>query len=321
MKKVAIIGAAGYVARELIGCLARHPFVKITQAVSSSQHGKSVSRFHKDPVIPKQLIFGIFENENVDVLFLCGGHGFSKRFLSENSISENILIIDLSMDFRNSSEFVYGLPEVLKGNFAILRNRIANPGCFATAIQLGILPTLGIQDHEWHIHALTGSSGAGQELQTSSHFTWRENNVSTYKVFAHQHEIELMYNGQQIAEKQGKVGFPKLWFTPLRGPFTRGIFATMYTTTSWTQEEAIQRYKTYYENSAFTIVTEEELDLKQVVGTNYCLIQPRVIDGVLFVTSIIDNLLKGAAGQAIQNMNNCFGFPETSGLQFKPTYI
>ena len=318
MKKVAIIGAAGYVARELIGCLARHPFVELTQAVSSSQLGKSVSVFHKDPMIPHDLVFGTFENNTTDVLFLCGGHGFSKQFLSEYPISENVLVIDLSMDFRTSSEFVYGLPEL---NHSLLQNRIANPGCFATAIQLGILPTLGFQANDWHIHALTGSSGAGQELQASSHFTWRENNVSSYKVFAHQHELELIHNGHQTAKRQGNMGFPKLWFTPLRGPFTRGIFATMYTPTSMTQEEAVKRYKTYYKDAAFTLVTEEELDLKQVVGTNYCMIQPRVIDGVLFVTSIIANSLKGAAGQAILNMNIRFGFPETTGLQFKPNYV
>jgi N-acetyl-gamma-glutamyl-phosphate reductase len=312
-KTITVIGGAGYVARELIACLARHPEVTIQQVVSESQTGKSVSDFHKDPAIDPALIFNSYNNKPADVLFLCGGHGFSKQFLDENEISQNTLVIDLSMDFRRSTEFVYGLPESPLYQSA---NRIANPGCFATAIQLGILPMLGKMTSDWHIHAMTGSSGAGQQLQHSSHFSWRENNVSTYKVFEHQHLLEMNHHGKKITET-----FPKLHFTPLRGPFTRGIFATMYTETEMTTDDVLQCYTDYYREAKFVHVQQIETDLKQVVGTNYCFLQPRVIGGKLFVTSIIDNLLKGAAGQAIQNMNRFFGWSEHTGLNLKPHFL
>lgn len=312
-KEVTIIGGAGYAARELIACLARHPEVTIRQVVSESQTGTAVADFHKDPAINHELIFSTYSGEPTDMLFLCGGHGFSEQFLDQHSFGDNVLIIDLSMDFRRSSEFVYGLPESPRYH---VRNRIANPGCFATAIQLGIFPMLGKAHSAWHIHAITGSSGAGQQLQQSSHFSWRDNNVSTYKVFDHQHLLEINHHGKSITE-----AFPKLHFTPVRGPFTRGIFATMYTETELTQEKAFECYFDYYKHATFVKVQSAEVDLKQVVGTNYGVLQPRVIDGKLFVTSVIDNLLKGAAGQAIQNMNRFFGWSEDTGLNLKPHFL
>lgn len=312
-KTITIIGGAGYVARELIACLARHPEVTLQQVVSESQTGKSVSDFHKDPAIDPALIFSSYNNEHADVMFLCGGHGFSKQFLDEHEIGQNTLVIDLSMDFRRSTEYIYGLPE---SPLYKATNRVANPGCFATAIQLGILPMLGKMTSDWHIHAMTGSSGAGQQLQQSSHFSWRENNVSTYKVFEHQHLMEMNHHGNMIT-----ASFPKLHFTPMRGPFTRGIFATMYTETEMTTEEVLQCYINYYQKAKFVKVQAAETDLKQVVGTNYCFLHPRVIDGKLFVTSVIDNLLKGAAGQAIQNMNRFFGWSEDTGLNLKPHFL
>lgn len=312
-KEITVIGGAGYAARELISCLARHPEVIIKQVVSESQTGTTVADFHKDPAIDHELTFSTYSGEPTDVLFLCGGHGFSEQFLDQHSFGDDLLIIDLSMDFRRSSEFVYGLPE---SPIYSIGKRIANPGCFATAIQLGILPMLGKSVSDWHIHAITGSSGAGQQLQQSSHFSWRENNVSTYKVFDHQHLLEINHHGKSISET-----FPKLHFTPVRGPFTRGIFATMYTETELNQEEAFKCYSDYYKHATFVKVQSAEVDLKQVVGTNYCVLQPRVIDGKLFVTSVIDNLLKGAAGQAIQNMNRFFGWSEDAGLNLKPHFL
>lgn len=315
MKTVAIIGAAGYAARELIGILARHPEVEIVQLVSESQAGKNVAEFHADYGIPEALSFSSILTTKPDVLFLCGGHGASASFLEQQVIDEETIIIDLSMDFRRSTEFTYGLPEVHKGNSGKL---IANPGCFATAIQLGILPFLSVSQNDWHIHALTGSSGAGQALQTTAHYTWRHDNVSTYKVFEHQHLLEIQHHLEKVhgSELPGALNF-----VPLRGPFTRGIFATLYTETGLTSAQVKTLAENYYANAVFTKVVHAAPDLKQVVGTNFCLLFPEVIAGKLFVTVVIDNLLKGAAGQAVENMNHALGFPPDSGLHLKPLYV
>lgn len=318
MKKAAIIGAAGYVARELIGLLVRHPEIRIEQAVSSSQHGTSVAAFHHDFGIPAELTFSEKWDKEVDVLFLCGGHGHSKQFLADHPVSEQTLVVDLSMDFRTDAAFVYGLPEIHRGK---VTNRIANPGCFATAIQLGMLPMLGVSGSDWHIHAMTGSSGAGQQLQSTSHFSWREDNVSTYKVFDHQHLLEIEHHGRTLAGQQGSVELPPINFIPLRGPYTRGIFATLYCETQLSETEIQQRYQEYYADAAFTKVVSAEPDLKQVTGTNFCFLYPRVIAGKLVITSIIDNLLKGAAGQAVENTNAFFGFAPATGLQLKPQFL
>lgn len=318
MKTAGIIGAAGYAARELIGLLVRHPEIALTDLVSESQAGKSAAHFHKDFEIPGDLAFSQVLSGSPDVLFLCGGHGASEKYLNQSAVGDDTVIIDLSMDFRTHENFVYGLPELHKG---CVNKRIANPGCFATAIQLGMLPMLGVQDSDWHVTAITGSSGAGQALQETSHFSWRENNVSSYKVFEHQHLVEINHHGKKCAAKQGKNPMPKLHFIPLRGPFTRGIFATLYCETTLSDSEVKQLYKTYYNDATFTKVVATEPDLKQVTGTNYCLIFPRVIDGKLVITTVIDNLLKGAAGQAVENMNTVFGFAPETGLNLKPAYL
>lgn len=316
--KAAIVGAAGYVARELIGLLVRHPEIELTEAISSSQTGLSVRDFHHDFGVPEKLVFTAELSGNADVVFLCGGHGFSKEFLAANTISESTLIVDLSMDFRNDASWTYGLPEVHKGNVSA---RVANPGCFATAIQLGILPLAGKSSANWNVHAITGSSGAGQQLQQTSHFSWRNDNLSVYKAFDHQHLLEINHHGAIAAGKQGSNAFPKVDFIPLRGPYTRGIFATLYTETSLTDQEAKELYASYYKDAAFTKLVSSAPDLKQVVATNFCYLHIEVTDGKLLVTSIIDNLLKGAAGQAIENTNAFFGFAPVSGLDLKPSYL
>lgn len=315
MKTVAIIGAAGYVARELIGILARHPEVELTQLVSESQAGKSVADFHHDYGLPTSLTFSPELTTDPDVLFLCGGHGASVNFLQEHTIAETTVIIDLSMDFRRSTEFTYGLTDVHKGTVS---KHIANPGCFATAIQLGMLPFLQVATNDWHIHAITGSSGAGQSLQATSHYTWRHDNLSAYKVFEHQHLMEIEHH---LEKEKGSPLSGKLHFVPLRGPFTRGIFATLYTETTLSTEEVQELARSFYAESTFTKVTESAPDLKQVVGTNYALVFPEVIAGKLFVTVFIDNLLKGAAGQAVENMNHALGFPPETALHLKPLYV
>jgi len=308
--KVGVIGGAGYAAGELISILSRHPEVNFSFITSNSQAGKSVRAFHGDWGIPSDLKFVSEHDVNVDVLFLCGGHGYSKTFLTENSVPESVTVIDLSTDFRTDAAFVYGLPEI---NAKKLTNRIANPGCFATAIQLALLPVLGAVNGAVHVNAITGSTGAGQALSDTGHFSWRSANVSSYKVLDHQHLNEIEHTfGQQ------KSTVSEVNFIPLRGPFTRGIFCTSYFDTDLTQKQASEMYLDFYSSAAFTKVVESTVDLKQVVQTNFCLVEPRIIKNKLVITSAIDNLLKGAAGQALQNMNLHFGFPETTALNLKP---
>jgi N-acetyl-gamma-glutamyl-phosphate reductase len=254
-------------------------------------------------------------------LFLCVGHGDAKKFLAANPINDNIKIIDLSQDFRlnrNSSiedrQFVYGLPELNRDNIKSANN-IANPGCFATCIQLGLLPLAakGLINNEVHINATTGSTGAGQSLSTTSHFSWRNNNLSVYKAFEHQHLNEI---GESLVQLQPELSAP-LSFIPQRGAFTRGILAAMYLDSDLTLEEAQDIYEQYYSAHPFTHVSRKNIDLKQVVNTNKALIHIEKHDGKLFIISIIDNLLKGASGQAVQNMNLMFGLDETAGLRLK----
>lgn len=311
--KVGIIGGAGYAAGELISLLVRHPNVEVTLVTSNSQVGKSVAIFHSDWGIPSELLFQEKYSGGVDVLFLCGGHGFSKEFMSENAIDKNVSVIDLSMDFRVDDSFVYGLPELPTYRTS---TRIANPGCFATAIQLALLPMVKQVNGEVHINATTGSSGAGQALSPTGHFSQRANNLSAYKVFDHQHEIEMKHTFQQ----QGGT-ISDLNFIPQRGAFTRGIFVTAYFQCDWSQDKINQAYNDYYFGKPFTQVVNQSPDLKQVVQTNQCLIHAERIKDKLVVTSVIDNLLKGAAGQAVQNMNNHFGFDETLGLNLKPSHF
>ena len=261
--KAGIIGGAGYAAGELISLLSRHPEIELAFVTSKSQKGKSVQAFHGDFGISSSLYFIAEHHFAIDVLFLCGGHGYSKMFFSKNEVPAEVTVIDLSTDFRTSEAFVYGLPEL---NGKKLSNRIANPGCFATAIQLALLPVLTQINGSVHVNAITGSSGAGQALSETGHFSWRSSNVSSYKVLEHQHLAEI-----ENTFSQNKSTITELNFVPVRGPFTRGIFATSYFDTDLNQKQASELYRDFYETAAFTKVTSE-VDLKQIIQRNFCLI-------------------------------------------------
>lgn len=320
MIKTGIIGGSGYTGGELIRILLNHPQAQIDFVYSTTRAGKPISSAHQDLLGLTDLQFSGKINPEVEVVFLCLGHGNSTSFLKENHFSSSTKIIDLSNDFRlqadsvfNGQRFIYGLPEL---NKSAIRSAeaIANPGCFATAIQLALLPLAkgGLLGNEVHINAVTGSTGAGVGLSDTSHFSWRNNNVSWYKPFKHQHLGEI---GESLNSYGKSVG--KLMFLPNRGNFTRGILATAYTKYSGTLDEATKLYHDFYKDAAFTHISDEELHLKQVVNTNQCHIHLHKHDDLLLVTSVIDNLLKGASGQAVQNMNLMFGFPETEGLLLK----
>ncbi|GAB1855405.1 N-acetyl-gamma-glutamyl-phosphate reductase [Flavobacteriaceae bacterium MHTCC 0001] len=323
--KVGIIGGAGYTAGELIRLLINHPEAEIDFVFSTSNAGNQISKVHQDLVGSLDKTFTDTVNPDVDVLFLCLGHGNSVKFLEANSFSENTKIIDLGNDFRLEADkvfdgktFVYGLPELQKSAIENA-NYIANPGCFATAIQLGLLPLAdsGLLNQDVHINAVTGATGAGTSLSATTHFTWRDNNFSYYKPFTHQHLGEI---NQSVKQLQNNFDSDIL-FMPNRGNFSRGIFATIYTDFEGTVEDAKTIYKDFYREAAFTFVSEGQLHLKQVVNSNKCLIHLHKYQGKLLITSIIDNLLKGASGQAIQNMNLMFGLEETTGLGLKGTYF
>jgi N-acetyl-gamma-glutamyl-phosphate reductase len=321
MIKVGIIGSGGYVAGELIRCLVHHPHISIDFMYSKSQGGKKIAEIHEDLYNYSELEFTNKINQEVDVVFLCLGHGNSSEFLNKNSFSAETKIIDLSNDFRlkaDANDFVYGLVELNKTAIKSAK-KIANPGCFATTIQLGLLPLAkaGLLQHDVHVNAITGSTGAGQSLSATSHFSWRNNNISVYKAFKHQHLDEI---GESIISLQNEFD-KEINFLPVRGDFTRGIFATLYTKCDLLESELIALYQEFYKDSIFTFVSEKTLNLKQVVNTNNCLIQIQKIDNKVLITSVIDNLLKGAAGQAIQNMNIMFGLKETTGINFKANYF
>ncbi|WP_431162564.1 N-acetyl-gamma-glutamyl-phosphate reductase [Flagellimonas beolgyonensis] len=320
MIKAGIIGGSGYTGGELIRILLNHPNTEIDFVYSTTRAGKPIASAHQDLLGLTDLKFSGEVNPNVDVVFLCLGHGNSTAFLNENPFSTSTKIIDLSNDFRlqadstfNGKRFIYGLPELNKSSIQSAE-AIANPGCFATAIQLALLPLAkaGLLNNEVHINAVTGSTGAGVGLSPSSHFSWRNNNVSWYKPFTHQHLGEI---GESLNSYGNPVG--KLLFLPNRGNFTRGILATVYTQFDGSLEEAKQLFTDFYKDAVFTHLSEEEIHLKQVVNTNQCHIHLHKHENVLLVTSAIDNLLKGASGQAVQNMNLMFGFPETEGLLLK----
>lgn len=320
MIKAGIIGGSGYTGGELIRILLNHPETEIDFVYSTTRAGKPIASAHQDLLGLTDLKFSGEVNPNVNLVFLCLGHGNSTAFLNENPFSTSTKIIDLSNDFRlqadsifNGKRFIYGLPELNKSAIQAAE-AIANPGCFATAIQLALLPLAkaGLLSNEVHINAVTGSTGAGVGLSPSSHFSWRNNNVSWYKPFTHQHLGEI---GESLKSYGKPVG--KLMFLPNRGNFTRGILATAYTQFEGSLEEAKQLYADFYQDAVFTHLSEEEIHLKQVVNTNQCHIHLHKHENVLLVTSAIDNLLKGASGQAVQNMNLMFGFPETEGLLLK----
>lgn len=314
MIKAGIIGGGGYTAGELIRILHYHPETEIAFVHSNSQAGKPLSSIHEDLIGEVTLDFTNEIDPEVDVLFLCMGHGQSKGFVEQHTVPDSTVIIDLSHDFRLNPGWVYGLPELNRKR--ILRSkRIANPGCFATAIQLGLLPLAkeGLLKEEVHIHAITGSTGAGQSPKSTTHFSWRNNNLSVYKAFRHQHLGEI---GQSLRQLQPEFDRP-VNFLPLRGDFARGIFASLYTKVEGTVEQFTELYQVFYKHAPFTVVTDQNPNLKQVVNTNKCLLHLEKHDDKLLIISTIDNLTKGASGQAVQNMNLAFGFEESAGLRLK----
>lgn len=319
---VGIIGGAGYTGGELLRILINHPFVDIAFVHSKSQAGKPVWSTHTDLLGDTDLIYSgdeiatLLAQEGLDAIFLCSGHGASAAFMAENDVSDDITVIDLSTDFRDEhDDFVYGLPELQRDRIREA-TRVANPGCFATSIQLALLPLAkaGLLNDAVQISAVTGSTGAGQALVPTTGFTWRNNNISIYKAFTHQHLAEIR---QSLTALDPDFDYA-INFIPYRGDFTRGIMANVYTSFSGTREEAKELYKNYYADHLFTHISESPVDVKQVVNTNKCFLHLELHEGQLLITSVIDNLTKGASGQAVQNMNLVFGLPEDAGLRLKP---
>lgn len=328
---VGIIGGAGYTGGELIRLLINHPQADIAFVNSRSNAGKAVASIHQDVLGETDLNFSddlsALTSGSIDVLFLCLGHGESRKFLAENTIADNIKIIDLANDFRleaqsvsGSRRFVYGLPELNKASIKTAQN-IANPGCFATAIQLGLLPLAkaGLLD-EVYTTGITGSTGAGQSLSTTSHFSWRANNIQAYKTLSHQHLGEIVQSLMQLTPPNTTTR-QQLNFVPWRGDFTRGIFISSTIHCEKGYDELVLLYKNFYKGAAFTFVSEHPIFLKQVVNSNKCIIQLEKVGSKLVIHSITDNLLKGASGQAVQNMNLMFGLEETTGLRLKAGYF
>ena len=325
MLEVGIIGGAGYTAGELIRLLLHHPETTINFVYSTSNAGNKLYKVHQDLIGSTEISFTNTINSEVDVLFLCLGHGNSTAFLKNHSFSSNTKIIDLSNDFRllkdqkfDGKEFVYGLPELQKEKIKNAKY-IANPGCFATALQLAILPLAAnnLLNNDLHINAVTGATGAGTSLSSTTHFTWRDNNFSHYKAFNHQHLGEIHQTVNQLQSNFNA----EINFMPNRGNFSRGIFATTYIKFEGSIEEAKSMYHNYYKEAVFTFVSENDIHMKQVVNTNKCLLHLIKHDTKLLITSTIDNLLKGASGQAIQNMNLMVGFDELDGLKLKANYF
>ena len=332
MIKVGILGAAGYTGGELIRLLVNHPEVEIVFANSESNAGNPISDIHEGLIGDCDLKFtDELPFEKVDVVFFCFGHGKSEAFLKEHNIPESVKIIDLAQDFRikGNHDYVYGLPEIHKSEIQKC-NHLANPGCFATAIQLGLLPLAkaGLLTHDINVTAITGSTGAGQKPGATTHFSWRTDNISIYKTFTHQHLHEITQSLNELRPTSSPKVIDTLDegyeaegitvdFVPFRGNFSRGIFCTEVINTNDTDTDIAAIYKDFYKDAAFTHYVDKNIDLKQVVNTNKCLIHVERFGKKLVVTSIIDNLLKGAVGQAVQNMNLMFGIDETKGLKLK----
>jgi N-acetyl-gamma-glutamyl-phosphate reductase len=319
--KVGIVGASGYTGGELLRLLVHHEGVEIVFAYSTTNNGKLVSDVYSELIDEINIEFTNTIKES-DVIFLCQGHGKSYDFLLTSSINQKTKIIDLSQDFRleksitigkNTRKFTYGLPELQKNLIKSSKN-IANPGCFATALQLALLPSINsnIINGDIHSNAITGSTGAGIIPSNTTHFSWRNNNVSSYKEFNHQHLDEIKYTFNKKSIKKYNLNF-----IPLRGSFTRGIFSTNYFNCESKINDIKEIYKQFYYNHPFIIISENEINLKQVINTNKCILHLSLLNGKLIITSIIDNLLKGASGQAVQNMNLMFGLNETEGLRLK----
>ncbi len=338
--KVGIIGGAGYTGGELIRLLIHHPDTSVSFIHSRSNADKPVYSVHQDLLGDTDLKFSAELNDDIDVLFLCLGHGESKKFLEENNIPERVKVIDLANDFRLSKDasyqlpvtgnrkpvtrnFIYGLPELNRGLIK-KANNVANPGCFATTIQLGLLPLAkaGLLN-DIYTTGITGSTGAGQSLAATSHFSWRANNIQAYKTLTHQHLGEIHESLHQLQENfpSSPLGAGGLNFVPWRGDFTRGIFISSQIHTDKPIEELSELFQDFYKGHPFTHVTKEQVFLKQVVNTNKCVIQLEKVGSILVVHSVADNLLKGASGQAVQNMNLMFELNETTGLKLKANYF
>ncbi|HXA01889.1 MAG TPA: N-acetyl-gamma-glutamyl-phosphate reductase [Cytophagaceae bacterium] len=329
--KIGIVGGAGYTGGELLRILVFHPNAEIVFVHSNSNAGNLISKVHTDLLGVTELKFSDSLNRSIDVLFMCVGHGDAVKFITGNTDffkNSGFRIIDLSQDFRlaeknktqhiepAATDFVYGLAELQKEKIKKARY-IANPGCFATCIQLGLLPLAAknLLNDEVHVSGITGSTGAGQSLTETSHFSWRNNNMSIYKAFTHQHLKEIMQSIKSLQNNFNKA----INFIPFRGDFTRGIFATLYTKSKLAIEEAYELYENYYKDHPFTHISKVNPDLKQVVNTNNSIIYLEKHDDYLLIVSMTDNLLKGASGQAVQNMNLMFGLEETAGLRLKAT--
>ena len=318
MVKVGIIGGAGYTAGELIRLLINHPAVEIAFIHSTSNAGNTVTDIHGGLIGETDLRFSAeYDLTAIDVLFLCSAHGQSRKFWEENPAPVTLKIIDLAQDFRDEScGYVYGLPEINRERIS-KTTRLANPGCFATAIQLALLPLAAnnLLKNEVHITAITGSTGAGVKPGATTHFSWRSDNLSVYKAFEHQHLIEI---GRTLKSLQPSFD-SAVNFVPMRGDFARGIFASVYTDCDLTAEQATALYNDFYKDAAFTFVSERDVDLKQVVNTNKAVVRVAKYGNKLHIVSTIDNLLKGASGQAVQNMNIMLGLDEKTGLNLKPS--
>ncbi|GHV04473.1 N-acetyl-gamma-glutamyl-phosphate reductase [Bacteroidia bacterium] len=320
MIKIGIIGGAGYTAGELIRLLLNHPDAEIVFVHSASNAGNKITDVHGGLTGETKLVFTdeLYMND-VDLLFFCSAHGDSKKFMDTHKLPDTVKIIDLSTDYRIKSEdndFVYGLPELNRRQICKSQH-VANPGCFATCIQLGVLPLAKhlMLNSELHVNAITGSTGAGVKPGATTHYSWRTDNVSIYKPFEHQHLAEIRQSLVQLQTSfQSSINF-----IPVRGNFARGIFATTYLNTRVSLEEIRRIYEEYYDDHSFTFLTDRNPDLKQVVNTNKCLIYLEKFGDKLLIVSTIDNLLKGASGQAVHNMNLLFNLEETVGLHLKPS--
>lgn len=316
MIRAGIIGGAGYTAGELLRLLVNHPSVELAFVHSTSNAGNRLSEVHSGLEGDTDMRFcDTYDLTQADVVFLCSAHGESRKWMERNTLPEGLRIIDLAQDFRDESAgFVYGLPELYRDRIRRAA-RVANPGCFATAIQLALLPlaAAGLLRDEVHVTAVTGSTGAGVKPSATTHFSWRAQNLSIYKAFTHQHLAEIGRNLRRIDPAFGAA----VNFVPLRGDFTRGILASVYTSCAADADAARKLYEEFYRTAPFTAVASRDVDLKQVVNTNKARLSVHVYEGKLHVVSVIDNLLKGASGQAVENMNLLFGLDETTGLRLK----
>ena len=319
MKKIGIVGGSGFTGGELIRILLNHPKFKIKFIYSLSQNGKNIHEIHPDLLGKTDIIFSDQITTDIDVLFLCLGHGKSKFFLDNYNFKSDMIIIDLSSDFRlinnnkyKSRNFLYSLPEFNREKIKQSKS-IANPGCFATAIQIGLLPLMvnKLIKNDIHVNAITGSTGAGKMSSDTNNFNWRNNNLSIYKPFNHQHLNEI-YQTLNILGNDSKI-----YFVPYRGNFTRGIFTSIYMKFDHEIEDIKIIYEDFYENHPFTFLSKNDINLKEVINTNNCHLKIEFHENIIHITTVLDNLLKGASGQAVQNLNIIYGYEESLGLNFK----